>query len=185
MVRATKQNSEIVSLKFDNNDSMTIRKVSGNYYFIVKMDDESKKTIEISLHDYDLYKSFDKLYKRFIDYRPFDCGVVDKSFKQEDAESDYPLVKDGVITWYSDNERFDKANSIQIEKTDYSYLLTINKKKNNRDKALIKVDTNNSRYSFFYHPIVELFNEVEEMEFDYPQISIEEYLVKSKIKKRK
>ena len=185
MVRATKQNSEIVSLKFDNNDSMTIRKVSGNYYFIVKMDDESKKTIEISLHDYDLYKSFDKLYNRFIDYRPFECGAVDKSFKKEDAESDYPLVKDGVITWYSDSERCEKANSIQIEKSNHSYLLTINKKNNNRDKALIKVDTNNSRYSFFYHPIVELFSEVEEMEFDYPQISIEEYLVKSKIKKKK
>jgi len=184
MVRATKQNSEMISLKFDNNDSITIKNVNGNYYFITKMGNESEKTIEISLHDYDLYKSFDKLYKRTVNYKPFDCGLIDKEFKKEDSNSKYPLVSNGVITWYSDGDKYEEADSFQLTKEKDKYLLTINKKKNDGNKAHIKIDTTYSRYSFFYQPFVELCNELEEMEFEFPQISIEEYLVKSKIKKR-
>lgn len=187
MVRANKRNSDMISLKFDNSNKLVLQRINNDYYFMTKISEEEvEKTFEISIDDYDLYVCMDKLYNRFIEYRPFENGQVDQSLKLEDLDSQYPLVKDGVITWYSDGSRYDAANSFEISKTEDSYIFKMRRNPNNiRSLTPVRIKTYDSRYDFFYQPFIELYRELGTMEFDYPQISIEEYLVKSKIKKRK
>lgn len=186
MVRASKKNNDTVALKFENNEKLVIKKREGNFYFITKSSDDEEITFEIPLHDYDLYKSCEGFYTKMVDYKPFGMGI-DEEFKQADSESEFPLVRDGIVTMYSDSEFLEeKADSFELKKAKNKYLLTMKRGHHNySDKIVVKIASAFSRYSFFYQPVADLFDEVEEMEFDYPQISIEEYLAKRKVKKRR
>jgi hypothetical protein len=138
---------------------------------------------EITTDDYDLYQMFDKLYNSLINYIAFD-NRVDESFKRYDKNSEYPLVKDNIITWISDEDPDEIASRVSIYKEQNKIILHFfdGIHQNGFVSKAIRFSTSGSRYNYFYIPFMELYNNICEHDFSFHQYSIDEYLLSLKKK---
>ena len=103
----------------------------------------------IDKDNYFLYKCFDNLYDAIICEQPFKNGFI--SFNKYSLEHlYYPLVKDGVIGWHSDDGLYDEAAVLFIEKLDESYKLTIKEglmSDIHKETASVRFRNSGSRYA--------------------------------------
>ena len=133
---------------------------------------------DIGIEDYELYLMFYKLHDRISHYRPFDDGKVDKTFRRYDQNDEYPLVKNNIITWRSDDDLVEDAPYVQISKHKDNFHLHFQSGKHPSGLYAnsIRFSTSGSRYHSFYVPFMELYAEIKEKEFEPHQYSIYEYV---------
>lgn len=175
---------------------------NGDLYFMPKinriemLESEEPIVFTITEEDVDLYNVFNNLYNKVINYEPFDhfddefdFGFMhDDSdyYKEYDKYRKYPLVSNGVISWRSDEEIAENASIVNISKVDNNIVLEFIK--NNPEDSIymtysIRFRNSGSSYDPFNCRFVELYQKLCEIDFDYHQITIEEYLKeKNKVK---
>lgn len=143
-------------------------------------------SFDITKENYFMYDCFDRLYDAIIDEMPFKNGF--SSYEKYPLDYlYYPLVKNEVIEWHSDDGMYEEAAILFIEKLIDSYRVTI------KDGELsdIKMPTSSVRFrnhGSIYDPynasFMGLYNELWRHNFEYEQISMDEYIDRIKIKKR-
>ena len=189
MVKVLKYDNEFghqVKLDFNGDKSLEIM-YGGNLdlYFIPNFYKSKKDHIfEINkLDDPDLYNIFNNLFRKVTEYKAID-NKVDNTFKKQDKLRTHPLVKDEMITWISDDDPEDIASQVTIFKQGDKICLFFQegKHQNGFKTNAIRISTDGSRYGHFFIPFMELYSDILKQDFDYHQITIDEYLLSLKHK---
>lgn len=135
-----------VRLKID--DNITLDVVFGgvgdvywiydNQNFFDAKEDSMYDKLLITKEDLDIYNIFNELYEDLINcriYMPDNCGFIEGWNEKEEKRCNLSnkrikesprydkLVKDGIITWYSDEEYKDIAEIVRISKKDETIVI--------------------------------------------------------------
>lgn len=93
-------------------------------------------------------------------------------------DSDFPYFFNDTLYYYSDEDMYDCADFLSIEKKD-DYIIKFNKSlsKSNLDwYTSIRIRNNGSRYKNLNVPFMKMYNDLIENVDEYHQISIDEYV---------
>lgn len=172
-----------IKLIFSNGQTLYILFAGNQDLYIIHRENTSSDSceFEITEDDYELYCIFDKLYTNIVEYKPYD-NKVDNIFKESEKYKQYPLVKNDEIYFYSDDDPEEIASLLKISKNDgiISLYLKYGTHLEGMKSNGIRIRTNGSRYGLFYIPFMQMYNEINETNFEYHQVTIEEYMKKLK-----
>ena len=186
MISVNKYKNEFgnqIKLIFPSEQALYILFAGNQDLYIIHRGNTSNNScdFEITKDDYELYCIFDKLYTSVIEYKPYD-NKEDTTFKESERYKQYPLVKNNEIYFYSDDDPEDIATLLKITKK--NRVITLSLKYGMHLEGMksngIRIRTNGSRYGLFYVPFMQMYNEINETNFEYHQVTIEEYMKKLK-----
>lgn len=186
MINVNKYNNEFgnqIELVFPNNRKLNIN-FCGNLDLYLSPSynsfDELEVSFDITEDDYDLYQIFNKLYSSIVTYKPYGDDKVDIIFKEYEKYNEYPLVKNNIIYFYSDDDPEDIASLLTISKEEDIIHIKIKKGMHMEGiiSTAIRIRTNGSRYNSFFIPFMNMYKEINETDFSYHQITINEYVKK-------
>ncbi len=183
----------IKKTKFNNAYIIELQNSSGIFSFVFAgnldlyisyygTEESDRHSIEIDKDNMFLYKCFDELYNSISNEKPF----ADTNFLFEHEYFPFPLLKNGIIEWHSDDGLYDEAAIFYLEKLDNSYKLTI------KEGLIsdINIRTNSVRFrnsGSVYEPynctFMNLYNKLCNHDFDYEQSAMN-VIEKSKTRKR-
>lgn len=175
---------------------------NGDLYFSPKVktiemfDKEDPIVFTINEEDVELYNAFNHLYNKIVNYEPFDIeennfdfGFIDDDsdyYREYDRYREYPLVSSGIISWRSDEEMVENASVLNISKLNNNIILEFVKNKPEDSIYMtysIRFRNSGSSYDPFNCRFMELYQTLCQTDFDYHQITIDEYLKeKNKVK---
>lgn len=179
---------------------------NGDLYFYankINFDDEEQiVNFEITKENYELYYLFERLYNQIINSEIYRIVEIQLEFYDEDeleekrknyqewnselkrSSSYTDLVHNGVISWRHDEQIYEEANILNIYKEKEQYRLEfIPKSKELSHYIDIRFRNSGSRYHPFHLPFMELYQSLQEMDLEYHQIHMEEYLYQKKYTK--
>ena len=140
-------------------------------------------SFEITKKDYELYTLFNGLYDE----------IVKKDSNMSPlAEYKQTLLVDekGVIKWLSDDEEEQYADSLSIIKVEDGIRLLFKRpikqsiyEFKNPFGMTVRIRNSGSRYEPFNYKFMHMYNKLQDIDFDYHQMNIEEYLYTKKLKK--
>lgn len=158
---------------------------------------ERNGTFEITKENYKLYELFDVLYNSIKNCTVFDisdfdlshCKSFDDVFKIcEEKKNRYKklsnwneLYCDGVVTWKCDDfPHDDNTNMVSIFKEEDKYVLKFEFNEKEHCFKSVRFRNNGSYYDPFNWLFMRMYNDFQEIDFEDPQIHIEEYLYEKK-----
>lgn len=152
--------------------------------------------IPVELRDEEIKESLDEELKECLEDRMYEdielCNRCNERMK--DNYRHKKLCKNGVITWYSDEEPDNTADVVRIYKREDSYLLEFIRQSKTDDLGMyhypgsmaIRFRNSGSTYDPFNLVFMRQFNYLQEYEpSSEHQIHIEEYLYEKKLQKLK
>ncbi len=190
MIKVKKYKDEFgnqIELEFSKDEILNIN-YGGNldlYISYISKIDLNEFNCSITPEDYDLYNIFDKLYNSITEYRPFNDEYVDDKFKYYDERRAYPLVKDKVISFHSDDDPVGKGSMLEISKEDDKINISIKNGPEIEGFEIhgIRIRTDGCRYGSFYVPFMTMYNDINKTDFDVHQITMDEYVKSLKLKR--
>lgn len=199
-IEKIEENTPSVILKQDEDVSLNIS-FGGNLdlYFVLNGSDKQSEFV-ITKANYNVYKAFLNLYNNVINCKFYEenefMSDYERYLREKHKEllmlcSNYNLlVKDGVITWLSDDFSEEVGPSFQIIKKDDSFIIKFNRGNEEKQdlwllKHMISVRIRNSgsMYNPFNYLFMHLFRELKELDLEDRQIHIEEYVYEEKLKR--
>ncbi len=156
--------------------------VLGNHT-LLPPDENIEMDFYINKDNYDLYLMFDKAYNRFINSK-YNNSKKNDFLDYSSAHDFYQLVDDdNNINWISDDGPEEVEDRLVISKEDDCYKLKFirNDKRmdfgfKNNHGITIRFRNSGSRYNPFNVIFMELYNNLQTINPEYHQISMEEYL---------
>lgn len=161
----------------DNNFSITFMG-NGDLYWIYNPDKFNKDsyTFVVDMENHFLYYAFKELF----DSIKNNC-INGYYLEEYRSSTNVGLYNNGTITWYSDDDEIDKANSLSIKEINNSYVVTFTKNNKNERKDFnnlsIRICNSGSRYSPYNVPFMNMYNKISN--YDY-QIHIEDIIYKKR-----
>ena len=146
----------------------------------------------IDKENYYIYSLFLELYNNIINCNPY-CKSQ-KTLKRENGikpkykESHNNLVVDDIICWHSDDDTFDKSNSLTIAKADDAFLIQFRKNKIEGlfNNFIVRICNSGSRYAPYNIAFMNMYQKLCDYQCDFHQINIEELLYEQeKVRSRK
>ena len=190
---------QVIKKNLDNTDAILINADEGMFYitfagnldlYIGYYGEDIRKTDKhsfiVSKDNYFLYRCFDELYDAIICEMPFKNGFVSLD-KYPLKHLYYPLINNKVIEWHSDDGLYDEAAILFIEKIDGSYRITVKEglvSDINIQTSSVRFRNHGSIYDPYNCAFMGLYNQLCAHNFDYEQITMDEYIDRIKIKKR-
>ena len=165
-------NNDSCSIKVNDDNFIITLMGNGDLYWIYDYDnlDQNEYSFIIDKENTLLYNSFKELYDE----------IENNSQLKNDLYTSVKLFNEGIITWYSDDYKVDKANSFSIEKIDENYKVTFKRNINNELNDLsIRIFNSGSRYSPYNFCFMRMYNKL--VNYDY-QIDMGEILYRVKTK---
>lgn len=151
-----------------------------------KFKKEKYHSFVVNKENYFLYKCFGELYDAIINEMPFKNGFV--SFDKYSLEHlYYPLVKNKVIEWHSDDGLYEDAAILFIEKNEESYKVTIKEgllSDINIRTSSVRFRNSGSIYDPYNFAFMGLYNQLCAHNFEYEQITLDEYVDRTMVRKR-
>lgn len=151
---------------------------------------EVKETFIITKDNYFIYSLFEQLYNDIKECNIFnkDNYLGDEILYKE--RSNYKELFDGTtIKWHSDEEPYEIADRVKIEKIEDTYVLEFIRPELTEDKfpfrminsVSIRFRNSGSRYDPFNIIFMRMFNKLQEYNPEYHQIHIEELEYQKKL----
>lgn len=180
-------NTYVVFIKADEGDFVFT--FCGNLdlyfsYFGKDLRKEDKHSFTLDINNYFLYKCFDDLYNAIVSEKPF-FGHSDNIYRHELYF--FPLLKNGVIEWHSDDGSYDEGAVLFIERKNDSYKITIKEgmiTDIGQRTASVRFRNSGSLYDPYNWTFMSLYNQLCKHNFENEQVTIEEYINKIKVRKR-
>ena len=159
-------------IKVNGNNFIITLMGNGDLYWIYNYNnlDQNEYSFIIDKENTLLYNSFKELYDE----------IENSSQSKNVFYSNVKLFNEGIITWYSDDYKVDKANRFSISKVGDNYKVTFKRNINNELGDLsIRICNSGSRYSPYNFCFMRMYNKL--VNYDY-QMDIDEILYRVKIK---
>jgi hypothetical protein len=137
--------------------------------------------------DFFLYRCFGEVYDAIRNEKPYQNGKGHYDFVLEQKHLKIQLLKDGVVEWHSEEGDYNESAVLYIEKLAGAYKVTIKEGMINDSKvrtAYIRFRNKFSDYGPYNSVFMELYNKICEHNFEYEQITLDEYTDKTKIRTR-
>ncbi len=164
-------------------DSFKIEFINNlDLYWSCQMGDSLCKEILITKENYYVYELFEKLYIAIISNNPY-YNSVDKIFNKKnfDKVNYRRLIKNNVITWYSDSEPINKADIFILSKKEDLFILKFKKRNMLSQDCLVRICNSGSRYRPFNISFMQMYKELVLCKDNSHQIHIEEYMYTKKL----
>lgn len=189
---------------------------NGDLYWVLiseKLEDKKKDSFEITKENYEIYQYFDQLYHDIATCNLFEVAdwklefcdteeekrkiqneVQERNLSYQKRENYQKLFPKGTITWHSDEEMYDHANIVRIKKQKEKYIVEFQEQEilpedriyHIPGRKTIRFRNSGSMYDPFNIIFMRMFNNMQELDLNYHQIHIEEYLYhKNKVKTKK
>lgn len=168
-----------VVLKRNDGKELILRtEGNGDLYFTLKyLEGNQDSTFIIGLDNYEIYESFDKLFKCIAFVNVFSKDKINENLKKDDHYK--KIYHDGFVEWICDEYPVEIAPFFKIEKIENAYVLTFFPKKlEDRFENIISVrlSTSGSRYGYFYKAFVDCYRDLCGLP-KYHQVHINEFLL--------
>ena len=144
---------------------------------------------DITKEDYDIYEIFDTLYNDIINGNVFDEKRLNRNIKDNYVYRDL-VDKDNNITWISDDGPREVEDKLTISKLKDTYRLTFIRNDKDLDvgfkspySIVVRFRNSGSWYDPFNVLFMKLFHKLQELDINYHQYHIEEYMYKRKLKR--
>lgn len=154
------------------------------------LDCDDTKEFTITKENDFIYDAFNELYnaiKFSMPYRNslYETDLKYKKYKTYNWNQEQVLFKNGVIEWHSDDFNYDNASVVSIDKTEKGFKVIFKK---SIDDGLfisffVRFRNSGSSYTPFNIPFMSMYQKLKQYDFDYHQMSIDEYLESAKQKK--
>ena len=183
-------NTYIIFIKADEGDFVFTFCGNLDLYFSYFGEDYRKKdkhSFTLDKSNYFLYKCFDELYDAIASERSFKNREEDSNFVFEHKHFVFPLFKKGVVEWHSDDGYYDEDAVLYIEKQNESYKVTIKEGFISDIKiqtAAVRFRNQGSIYYPYNNVFMDLYNKICDHNFEYEQITLDEYMDRIKIRTR-
>ena len=145
------------------------------YWSFVPIKNTKENVVYITKENYFLYNLFKNLYDDIVNNNPYTnpcCEDVKLSF----VPTNSPYEKDKII-WESDDFKKENTNVLIIEKIDDKYRIEFIRNDEKCGKVIpIRISNSESRYYPFNNIFISMYKKLDEYNFEYHQIDIEEYL---------
>lgn len=141
----------------------------------------------ITKENFFIWNLFDKLYNDVANYwdNVRDNSLVSQSeehksyvdaLRRQDECNPQRLFKNGVIEWHHDGNPYDESNILRISRSGDNYVVEMdfNSKDYFMDYGLVRISNSGSRYQPFNGMFMKMFNALQEYDFDYHQVHMEE-----------
>ena len=104
---------------------------------------------------------------------------INNQIKAFEIKGEYPLIKNNIIKWVSDDNPFNVASKMIISKKDDKIIIVFKGGKNQYgdETKSVKINTENSRYGQLFIPFIQLYEELFEIDPNYHQINFDEYML--------
>lgn len=169
-----KTNNGNIDIRFQDNYDL--------YWYYIPTKKTSDNTVIITPENLFVYNLFNDLYEAFSINDPYANSIIKDEIKHTYAGTNNPFV-DNKIIWYSDDNALDNANVLTIEKIDEIYKITFERKDNRLGRVIpIRISNSGSRYYPFNTVFMSMYRLLENYNFDYHQIELEEYLYTLELK---
>ena len=184
MIKVNKYNNEFgnqIELVFPDKKRLDLIYAGNLDLYIIHNTNTSNNifNFQITEDDYDLYNIFNTLYTSIIEYKPYG-DEIDEVFKYNEKFKQYPLVKNNEINFYSDDDPEEIATLLKITKE--NDIINLQLKYGTHMEGVIstgvRIRTSGSRYDSFFIPFMQMYNEINKTDFEYHQITIDEYIKK-------
>ena len=185
-------NTYIIFIKADEGDFVFNYCGNLDLYFSYFGEDYRKKdehSFIIDKNNYFLYRCFADLYDAVESERPFKGHSDDNTYNYvyEQKYLPFRLLKKDGIKWHSDDGRYEEAAILHIERLDEAYKITIKEGKISdiaARTASVRFRGNGSRYYPYNNTFMDLYNKICNHNFEYEQITLDEYMERVKIRQR-
>jgi len=140
----------------------------------------------ITKNNYYFYSLIEELYDSIKNYRAYNNELNDiyKNIREFDKYNDKKLFKNNKIDYHSDDDVYEKASRLLIERVDEDFKITFIRNKNNHfNTFFVGICNSGSRYRPFNINFMTMYNKLKEYDKENHQIHIEEYLYKKRKKK--
>lgn len=144
---------------------------------------------DITKEDYEIYELFDTLYNDIINGNIYDEERLNRNIKDNYVYRDL-VDKDNNITWISDDGPREVEDKLTISKLKDTYRLTFIRNDKDLDvgfkspySIVVRFRNSGSWYDPFNVLFMKLFHKLQELDINYHQYHIEEYLYKRKLKR--
>lgn len=194
MIEVTKKKNldgtNVIFLKADEGDFVFTFCGNSDLYFGYFGEDYRTKgehSFIVGENDFFLYRCFGEVYDAIRDEKPYKNAKGNSDFVLEQKHLKIQLLKNGVVEWHSEEGDYDEAAVLYIEKLAGAYKVTIKEGMINDSKArtaYIRFRNKFSDYGPYTSVIMELYNKICEHNFEYEQITLDEYTDKAKIRMR-
>lgn len=160
------------------------------YFWYLKESNNEKEyhSFIVGMEDYFLYKCFDELYNNVIDERPFRDENYSMEYVCPHEYFYYPLVKNNVIEWHSDDGDYDEAAILFISKYDDYFCVTLKEGKMSDmgyHVTSVRFRNSGSRYDPYNSTFMLFYNRLCKHDFtEDNQITIYEYMNRLNVRKR-
>lgn len=176
---------------------------NGDLYFAVNKENFKLGEIvnfEITKENYVIYNLFDTLYNDIVncEIHKLDSFQLDyfdeEEIKEKQEQYEYwnkeekehgfykDLVKNGVISWYHDDEILEEANVLNIHKEKDKYRLEfVCNSKSLSSSIDVRIRNSGSRYGYFCIIMMRFYQGLCKYDPEYHQIHMEEYLYQKRL----
>ena len=156
---------------------------------LIPYGEETNIEFNISKDNYQLYSLFDRLYNDVIEGEIFTDKDTDYKYNFKDKYFYKLLVNDDkTITWRSDDEPYDTADSVTIKKDEDSYKLIFTRVSSieedyfkNGYSISVRFRNSGSRYEPFNVNFMRMYQGIQSIDPDYHQVEVEEVLYHQKV----
>ena len=170
-----KDDSNALGICIDDNGDL-LWKINNNY------SDAMMESFTITCENEEVYNAFEKLYHDIsnIVLHENDCPPRIKTIGElwQYKKDKYKFVKynlyhycelfshkERLITWFSDGEKHDRANYIQIKKYDDSYQIDFKTREYKKDdEIIVRMSRSRSRYLEFSSIFMRLFSDLQKID---------------------
>ena len=144
---------------------------------------------DITKEEYDIYELFDTLYYDIINGNVYDEERLNRNIKDNYVYRDL-VDKDNNITWISDDGPQEVEDKLIISKLNDTYRLTFIGNDKELDcgfkspySIVVRFRNSGSWYTPFNVLFMKMFHKLQELDINYHQYHIEEYLYTRKLKR--
>ena len=183
----------------DNNKKLVIQFMNNGdlYWVICDTINSNIKLFEITKEDYQIYELFELLYNDIKSKNIYNVyeeikkciskEQILKVYRKYEEHNKYIKEYDDLnstesITWVSDNNYYDIANTVDILKEEDKYILVF-RLRDYQSKNSIRFSNSGSRYRPYNRCFMKHFKNLYNLQINRNQINIEEYMYLKKVKK--
>lgn len=180
----------VVLLKAEEGDFVFTFCGNSDLYFGYFGEDYRKKeehSFVAGENDFFLYRCFGEVYDTIKSEKPYKNSKENSDLVLEQKYLKLRLFKNGIVEWHSEEGHYNESAVLYIEKINDAYKITIKEGVINDSKArtaYIRFRNKFSDYGPYSAVFMELYNKICEHNFEYEQITLDEYTDKAKIRTR-
>ena len=145
------------------------------YWYFIPTIKSDKNIIYITKENYFLYSLISDLYNHIKNNNPYTypcCEEVKLSFIPTNSP-----FENNKIVWYSDDFKDENQNVLIIENIDDIYKIEFIRNDGELGKVIpIRISNSESKYYPFSNVFMSMYRSLENYNYDYHQIELEEYL---------